>query len=63
MSPKRWLIECKGRNYIMNGFGDALDAVRAWADDFELDGTSVKVSEVLAGYDVNVKMRVEVEYR
>lgn len=62
-TPKRWLIEYQHRLYVMNGYGDALAAVRAWADDFELDGNSVRVSEVLPGHDVNVKVRVEAEYR
>lgn len=62
-TPKRWLIECKGRNYVMSGYGDALAAVKAWADGFELDGWSVTVSELLPGHDVTVKMKVEVEYR
>lgn len=63
VTPKNWLVEYKESKYVMSGYGDALQAVRAWADDFALHGEIVRVSQIVDSVQVIVNMSVTVDYR
>jgi hypothetical protein len=63
VTPKNWIITHGGRTYPVNGYADPLEAVRSWADDFELDGETVTVSEVINPLKVDVRMIVHAEFR
>lgn len=62
--PKRWLIECDGQNYTMNGYADELSAVRSWAVLVgKMTSEYVRVSEVLPGHKVTLSVRIEADYQ
>lgn len=61
--PKKWLVEHNYVLYIMDGFGDALEAAKAWGRSHGMDTDSVRVSEVLPGHDVLLSVHVKAEYR
>jgi hypothetical protein len=61
--PKNWIITHDGRTYPINGYADPLEAVRYWATDFDLDGETVVICEVINPLKVDIRMIVHTDYR
>ena len=62
-TPKMWLIEHEGLYYPEAGCADALSMVRRWAERYPKRAGVVRISEVLPGHDVILRMRAEAEYK
>ena len=61
-TPRRWLIEVGVQNYVFDGFADAQSAAAHWAKKYGKEDL-LRVSEILPGHEINVRIHATAEYK